>query len=157
MTCDTVPPRNWGLMEGGALLRSGRSLAGLAASGACDRKHPFSVLLERLAALSPLDERPDHALQHLHTCACDARRLMEDPRFGLSPEAVNCLMLTFELALIAAMDGLVFLMDDSKFGPVSQEDHSAVAAIALRHGAVIQQWWQSYSAAIEALFGGGRP
>lgn len=157
MSGDTVNPRPWGLIEAGTVRRSGRSLAGLAASSACERKRPFAVFLERLAALSPLDERPDHALQHLHTCSRDARRLMEDPSFGLSPEAVNCLMLTFEVALIAAMDGLIFVLDDARLGPVDREDHEAVAAVALRHGAVIQQWWQSYSAAIEALFGSGRP
>lgn len=144
----------WGLIQEGTLLRSGRTLASLAVSG---EQRPFDLLLDRLTSLKPLDERPDHALQHIYLCARHARELMEDRRYGLSAEAVECLINTFEAALIAATDDLIFFIDDDKLGPVRRDDHAAVASIALRHGSAIRQWWSSYTAAIEALFGGSRP
>ncbi|MCD2172303.1 hypothetical protein [Rhizobium sp. C4] len=145
---------SWGLIQDGVLLRSGRTLASLATSS---EQHSFEQLLDRLASLTPLSERPDHALQHLHACAKNARALMEDPRYGLSADAIGCLMNTFEAALIAATDDLIFFIDDSKLGPVRRDDHAAVASIASRHGSAIRQWWSTYSAAIEALFGGANP
>lgn len=154
MIDDSTAKQRWGLIHEGVLLRAGRTLASLAVSV---EQRPFDLLLDRLSGLRPLDERPDHALQHVYLCAKNARGLMEDRRYGLSVEAVDCLMNTFEAALIAATDDLIFVLDDGKLGPVRRDDHAAVSSIALRHGNAIRQWWSSYAAAIEALFGGSRP
>lgn len=149
-----VQSNSWALLDSGASVRIGGSLADLAQSGGTSE---HAALIAALEALDPFSAPFEHPFKHLTDSAQAARDVLSSPEFQLSERQIQVALSVYEEGLLNGYDAATdeaLLREAEGF---SAADITRIHAVAWRHGDAIRRRWRAYGHLVTILIGGRQP